>query len=383
MVKTPIYINNISSVSALGTSTIEIWESYKRAKPLFKDKAINDKTVKVSPLTKNQEAVIQSIAKERKLYNSLDKATLLAIATARNLYHGLNHGNKIGVNIGSSRGATHTFEMAHRQFIELGEVPFMTSPMTTLGNVASTVAQDLGLKGPTISHSITCSSALHALLNAYAFLKSGMIDHFIIGGTEAPLTHFTIKQMQALKLYALGSEDFVCRSLDFEKKENTLVLGEAACLASLSLEPQKDSVQIAGLGYATEQIEHSVSLSGEANCLQSSMQMALEDAELDSVDVAILHAPGTVKGDMSELKAVKNTFKALPALTTNKFMIGHTFGASGAMSLEMAYLMIKHNQFIENPFYKNLQIPEKIETVMVNAVGFGGNAVSVILKKLN
>lgn len=384
MAKTSIYINHTTSFSALGSNPAEVWQSYKKARPFFQDKTVLNKSVKVSAVSKHQEENLKSIACERKLYQLLDRTSLLAMAAARELnFENTFAQKKTGVNIGSSRGATHSWEQAHMQFIHQAEVPFMTSPQTTLGNVASSVAQDLGVKGPAISHSITCSSALHAVLNGMAFLRSNMLEHFIVGGSESPLTDFSIAQMQALKLYSKHNDYLPCRSLDFTKKENTLVLGEAACLANLSTIPTKNAVSIAGIGYATEQIEHSVSLSKDAQCLKEAMQMALEDAELDSVDVAILHAPGTVKGDMSELKAVKNTFKALPALTTNKFMIGHTFGASGAMSLEMAYLMIKHNQFIENPFYKNPKTPENIETVMVNAVGFGGNAVSVILKKLN
>jgi 3-oxoacyl-(acyl-carrier-protein) synthase len=49
---------------------------------------------------------------------------------------------------------------------------------TTLGNISSWVAHDLQSSGPEISHSITCSTALHAVLNGIAWLKSGMVDKF-------------------------------------------------------------------------------------------------------------------------------------------------------------------------------------------------------------
>jgi len=382
MSKSKIYINGTSSISALGSNSSEVWENYKKGKPYFSDKAHGKDILKVSQLSKIQNAEIAELRNEKKLYNSLDKTTLLAVKTGRHLFQNLKSAShNIGVNIGSSRGATQTFEKAHQQYLEDGEVPIMTSPTTTLGNVASSVAQDLGLDGPAISHSITCSSASHALLNAIAYLKSGMLEHFIIGGTEAPLTDFTISQMQALKLYSKRKDEFACRSLDFSKTENTLVLGEAACLAYLSKEKFEHSVEVAGIGYATEQIEHSVSLSKDAKCIQDAMIMALNIAELNQVDAIVLHAPGTIKGDKSELKAIENTFGTLPSLTTNKYLIGHTFGASGAMSLEMACLMLLNNEFILNPFYNNNHIPKQINTIMVNAVGFGGNAVSIILKK--
>ena len=383
MIQKSIYLNHISSFSALGSNPKQVWEALLSTKSYFSTRKFKSKSVKVSALNPTQENELVVLKNDHKLYNHLDKTTLMAMAVGRELFKNIEQKNKkIGVNIGSSRGATSTFESAHKDFILNQQIPFATSPITTLGNIASNVAQDLGLQGPAISHSITCSSALHALLNGYAYLKSGMLDHFIIGGAEAPLTDFTIAQMKALKLYSKSLADFPCRSLDFDKTENTLVLGEAACLASLSITPEKNAVEVCGIGYATEKLEHSVSLSADAKCLQKSMQMALKSAKLKQVDVVIMHAPGTVKGDASELKAIKNTFKTLPALTTNKFMIGHTFGASGAISLEMAVMMLQQNYFIENPFYKNKGIPENINTVMVNAVGFGGNAVSVILKRV-
>ena len=71
----------------------------------------------------------------------------------------------------------------------------------------------------------------------------------------------------------------------------------------------------------------------------------------------------------------------MPALTSNKWKIGHTFGASGALSLELATLMIQHQKFIDIPYLKPQNAPKTIKNVMINAVGFGGNAVSILLSK--
>ena len=69
----------------------------------------------------------------------------------------------------------------------------------------------------------------------------------------------------------------------------------------------------------------------------------------------------------------------LPLLTTNKWKIGHTFGASGILSIEMAILMLQHQEFIGVPFAPEQNLRKQIRKVLVNAVGFGGNAVSVLL----
>jgi len=71
----------------------------------------------------------------------------------------------------------------------------------------------------------------------------------------------------------------------------------------------------------------------------------------------------------------------MPSLTTNKWKIGHTLGASGMLSIELAVLMLNHNQFVGLPFVEHQKTPDKVRNVLVNAVGFGGNAVSILLSK--
>jgi 3-oxoacyl-(acyl-carrier-protein) synthase len=293
-----------------------------------------------------------------------------------------------GVNIGSSRGATALFEKYHREFIQKGEASTLSSPTTTLGNISSWVAHDLQTQGPEISHSITCSTALHSLLNGVAWLKSGMANKFLVGGSEAPLTPFTIAQMKALKIYSRfernDPEGYPCRAFDLDKKQNSMVLGEGASMACLEKGNLDNALaRIEGLGYATEILEHNISISSDAVCFQRSMAMALGKTDPKEVDAVVMHAPGTIKGDLSEVAAIKKIFgKDMPALTTNKWKVGHSFGASGMLSLELAVLMLLHQEFIGVPYVKYDAMPKHIKKVMVNAVGFGGNAVSVLLARV-
>jgi len=379
-----IYITSYASISALGNTSEEIWENYLKGKPLFSVEEFQQEKNYVSQLNLEGKFLVQNLKKENHKYEHLDDSVLFAILSARKTMEKLSgKQDDFGINIGSSRGATRLFEKYHQQFLEEGATSALASPTTTLGNISSWVLQDLGSQGPEISHSVTCSTALHGMLNAVAWLKSGMANSFLVGGSEAPLTPFTIAQMKAVKLYAKYDQEEVWpnKSLALSKNSNTMILGEAASSFFLEKNSTNAIAAILGLGYASEQLVHNISLSKDAKCLQKSMQMALEKANLKSVDVIVAHAPGTKKGDLAEINAIKAVFEnELPLITSNKFLIGHTFGASGAMSLEMALLMLQHQQFIENPFYKNQNaLAKKIKTVMVNAVGFGGNAVSVIV----
>ncbi len=382
----PISITAISSVSPIGNSLETSWKSYKNNSHYIED--IDG--VFVSQLSKSVKLEIQSLRYSDSKYKSLDDSVLYAIYSARNAIKqsGWNAKDNFGVNIGSSRGATQLFEFYHEDFLKEGNSKTLSSPTTTLGNISSWVAHDLQTKGPEISHSITCSTSLHAMLNGIAWLSSGMSNKFLVGGSEAALTRFTIAQMQALKIYAKPNGNSVrseasypCRALDLDKKENTMVLGEGASMACLEIGETKNAlVIIKGFGYATEILEHNASLSTDAKCFQRSMAMALGKLEPKDVDVIVTHTPGTVKGDLAEYNAIKKVFGSHhPALTNNKWKLGHTFGASGMLSIEMAILMLQHQQFVPVPFI-NAKFPKPLKTIMVNAVGFGGNAVSIVLQ---
>lgn len=380
-----IAITAFSSISPLGNSPDEIWKNYLKPETLISKKYIGNSEVLVAQLPLDLKNKIADLKNSESKYKHLDDSVLYAILASRQAIEnaGWKKGDDFGINIGSSRGATQLFEKHFEEFLQTGKTNTLASPSTTLGNISSWIAHDLNSQGPEISHSITCSTGLHAVLNGVAWLWSGMADKFLVGGSEAPLTAFTIAQMNALKIYSKSEDEFPCRAFDMEKTKNSMVLGEGASVICLELGHKENALAyIAGLGFATEILEHSISISAEAKCFQKSMKMALKDTNLDEIDAIVMHAPGTLKGDSSELKAIEIVFgENLPMLTTNKWKIGHTFGASGMLNIEMAILMIQQQQFIGVPYAKAQKERTSIKKILVNAVGFGGNAVSVLISK--
>ena len=411
-----ISITSIASISPLGNNPKTIWENYQSPNHCFTKHFLDHKNTLVAPLDEDSSHAIEALKQSDSKYKFLDKTVLFAIAASRKAIQnaGWTPNDIFGINIGSSRGATDLFEKHYRDYLETGKAQTLASPTTTLGNISSWVAHDLQSSGPEISHSITCSTALHALLNGVAWLRSGMADKFLVGGSEAPLTDFTIAQMRALKIYSNSDDrqaegaalrqaqcdneivkDYPCRALDLAKNQNTLILGEGAAVCCLEIGKKENALAfIEGIGYATEILEHNISISAEATCFQKSMKMALQNTNLSEVDAIVMHAPGTKAGDLTEYKAIQKVFTSsvrpsvsggndLPMLTTNKWKIGHTFGTSGMLSIEMAILMMQHQKFIGVPFLTNpIRVPNPdrvIKKVLVNSVGFGGNAVSVLL----
>ncbi|MDO6744300.1 beta-ketoacyl synthase N-terminal-like domain-containing protein [Tenacibaculum soleae] len=379
--KEPISITSFASVSALGSSPEQIWENYLNSKHFL---TLKD-NVWIGQLTNKDKLIIEKIRSSDNKYKNLDDSVIYTLFAARKAIEKTNwkQEDNFGINIGSSRGATSLFEKYHKEFLETGKSSTLSSPTTTLGNISSWIAHDLQSNGPEISHSITCSTGLHSLLNGVAWLQSGMADKFMIGASEASLTDFTIAQMQALKVYSKETDEYPCKAFDLEKNKNTMVLGEAASVFCLEKGAQENAIAtINGVGYATEVLKHNTSVSTNADCFQKSMKMALGGISPDEIDVIVMHAPGTIKGDQSEINAIQKIFcNKTPFLTTNKWKVGHTFGTSGLISLELGVFILQHQKAIEVPFATQQNHPKKINKVLINAVGFGGNAVSVLLTK--
>ena len=377
-----ISITAFASISPLGNNPETIWKNYLNEAHFF---VKNENKDWIAALDKNSKNEIEKLKNSDSKYKSLDDSVLFAIIASRKALKnaGWNKNDNFGINLGSSRGATQLFEQHYRDFLNSGKANVLSSPTTTLGNISSWVAHDLQTSGPEISHSITCSTALHAMINGIAWLKSGMSDKFLVGGSEAPLTDFTIAQMQALKIYSKSIDDYPCKTLDFSKTKNTMILGEGAAVCCLEIgKSERTLATIEGFGYATEILEHSISISAEANCFQKSMKMALQNIDINEVDAIVMHAPGTIQGDLSEMKAIEKVFGSkIPLLTSNKWKIGHTLGASGIFSVELAILMLQNQVFIDVPFAKDKTQDRKLNKILINAVGFGGNAVSVLIGK--
>ncbi|MFW0736579.1 beta-ketoacyl synthase N-terminal-like domain-containing protein [Flavobacterium sp. T12S277] len=383
-----ISITAFSSISPLGNTTDSVWKKYLDREHCFTKQFLDQQETSVAALDAESKQIVAEVRESDAKYKFLDDSVLFALAASREAVRqaGWNSEDIFGINIGSSRGATDLFEKHYKEYIDTGKAQTLASPTTTLGNISSWIAHDLQSTGPEISHSITCSTALHALLNGVAWLKSGMADKFLVGGSEAPLTDFTIAQMRALKIYSRIDQELESwpnLAFDFEKTQNTMILGEGAAVCCLESGEQENALAyVTGVGYATEILEHNISISAEATCFQKSMKMALKDVAPETVDAIVMHAPGTIKGDLTELRAIEKVFGfQLPLLTTNKWKIGHTFGASGILSLELALLMFQHDTFIGVPFGEEQKQTKPLRKILINAVGFGGNAVSILIEK--
>ena len=396
-----VVIAGVGSISPLGTTPEEVWNSYRSQQALIKPRVFDQRSIVVGSLPSQAEEELGRLIEENSHYKELDRTVHMAMFAARQSVRQAGWKDQMesnllqtGVNIGSSRGATGLFEKYHRDYLRNSQrqISPLTSPTTTLGNISTWVAHDLAADGPAISHSVTCTTALHAIGNGIAWVKAGMSDRFLVGASEAPLTGFTLNQIHRLRLYSNDLDSpFPCRPCSDEKPgRNTLVLGEGAAIFALAILPPNRRTRssflpvIESFGYGMEPLDSKTSVAKDGAAFQKAMLRALNHMTTqDPVDLILLHAPGTIKGDEAELRAVKEVFgEDSPILLSNKWVMGHTFGASGALSLEYALLILKHNHFEDFPYPTRVTNRRRpIRKILVNAAGFGGNAASLIVSR--
>ena len=392
--KSYITLQSIGAISPLGSTPPEVHASYVHAESRIKLKNLKNSGAPVAALLPEAEEQILGIRQENKMYKNLDRTVLLAIYAARQavVKAGWVGDTEVAINIGSSRGATGLLEQYLEDFrTNPAQLSSQASPFTTLGNISSWVAHDLQTQGPLISHSVTCSTALQAIANGFAWLQSGMVTRFLAGAAEAPLTPFTVAQMQAIGIYAKEPlANFWCRPLNAER-HNTFVLGEGAALFALERTPENkltpNSILLEAIGFGFEKIASKTGISREGLNFQKAMRGAIQQLPPKDqiIDLIVLHAPGTAMGDSAEINAIATEFtEDLPLLTSNKFLIGHTLGASAALSLEYAVWILNNQKFLKFPypvFIPEQQQTKSIRRILLLAAGFGGNASALIIRK--
>jgi 3-oxoacyl-(acyl-carrier-protein) synthase len=392
MMRKYIILEGIASASALGSTESTQLNSLQSIAAPYQLKKSGHESYPVFPLHAEAETTIQELLTQYPKYKRVDRTVHLALVSVEKCLSQVKnaHTYEWTINAGSSRGATGIWENFHTQFIHEQRVPAKSSPLTTLGNISTHVAQHQKLSGFQIDHSITCGSGLQALANAFAWLQSGLADHFLAVGTEAPLTDFTLSQMSILGIYASQLDAFPCKPCAINPtKTNTFTLGEAAVSVALVNKeiPEKGDLYLAGMGTGSELIANPTSISPEGNAFSISMQKAIRMAGLQptDVDIMITHSPGTYQGDQAEYRAIQTVFGAqLPYAINHKFLTGHTLGASGLLSLHLATQLLSGAMPIYFPYpaLYTTPPPQHPRHVLINSMGFGGNAVSIILSKI-
>lgn len=261
------------------------------------------------------------------------------------------------------------------------------------GATTKAMADALGLGGLRMTTiSTACSSAANAIIMGANLIKTGRADIVIAGGAEA-LSKFHLNGFNTLMI--LDREP--CRP--FDRDRAGLNLGEGAAYIVLESEHSvrkrglSPQFQIDGYGNACDAY-HQTASSDNGDGAYLAMRQALEMADLSPADIGYVnaHGTGTPNNDISELCALRRVFgQNLPAVSSTKSFTGHTTSASGSIETVICLLALKHGFYPANLGWAN-EMPGgirptlgkenvRLEHVMCNSFGFGGNDSSLVLSK--
>jgi 3-oxoacyl-[acyl-carrier-protein] synthase II len=392
----PLIIRGLDTISAVGASMSE-WDSALSSAHDLSTRPAELSHKPVFRLAPSAEERVEAIT-QKAPYRRLDRSVLSVIATADESLRSLDDGIPLGcISIGSSRGPTYLLEQTVGTFVTgEGRLHPLTSPTTTAGNISSWVAQHYLSAKPqsresssplaAVSTSMTCSSAFHSLLVSLSFIRSGMASACLFGGAESCLTPYTLAQLEALRIYTTQEEGWPCRPLAERHDESisSLTLGEAAGTALLlsdDCSPMEGDLALLGVGWAVEAIPSATGISADGQGFKGAMKMALAALEGRGVDAVIAHAPGTPAGDLAELRAIEDVFGEI-LVCTSKHLTGHTYGASGMVSLELARLLLSGTAWPGLPYTALAGARRRsqgVQTIAINTAGFGGNAITLIV----
>ncbi len=264
------------------------------------------------------------------------------------------------------------------------------------GDSTEKIAECLGISGFTTTISTACSSSANSIMLGSEMLKAGMLDCVIAGGTDS-VTRFTLNGFNTLMI--LDKEG--CRP--FDENRAGLTIGEGA--AFVVLEPERLALQkgkriygvISGYGNANDAY-HQTASSPEGTGATMAMSKALEMSGLDigSISYINVHGTGTQNNDLSEGIAVQKIFgENVPPFSSTKSYTGHTLGAAGAIEAVISLMSIENSCLFPNLRWstpmkelvisplKSLTEGVRVDHVLSNSFGFGGNNSTIIISKYN
>jgi nodulation protein E len=225
-----------------------------------------------------------------------------------------------------------------------GRVHPLTIPKTMANAGASHIAMDLGMSGPTYTVSTACSSANHAIGQAFRLVRDGEADAAMTGGSESIFNIGMLKAWEAMRVIAPDT----CRP--FSKDRRGMILGEGG--AMMVLEPMEAAkargakifAEICGFGMTAD--AHHLTQPAVHGPVRA-MRGALREAGLAPEDVGYInaHGTGTPGNDPVESTAIREVFGAHAdkiGVSSTKSMHGHALGAAGALEAIATILALYH-----------------------------------------
>jgi 3-oxoacyl-[acyl-carrier-protein] synthase II len=314
---------------------------------------------------------------------------------------------RIGVYLGNGNGGYPNIDEAVRTLLAKGgmRIDPLFMPKSLPNMAAAQISLQYGLKGYTGTTITACAAATQAVGEAAEVIRRGAADVVISGGTEAGIGELGLAAFSVMRAMSSRIEEPARASRPFDKDRDGFIPAEGAGLFVLeSLEHAQARgarVYCEFTGYATSSdAYHIVAPCADGEGAARAIEWALADAGRPPADLDYVNAHGTSTpmNDPAETRAIKAALGehayTVPVSST-KSMIGHAFGASGALELVACVKTIETGVIhptinYETPdpecdldYVPNVARRADVRVLLKNSFGFGGQNACVVLERLN
>jgi 3-oxoacyl-[acyl-carrier-protein] synthase II len=274
-------------------------------------------------------------------------------------------------------------------------------PNVLVDSISGQLAISLGLKGPNYAVVSACATGSHAVGEAAELIKRGDADAVLAGGTESCIVPLILAGFTAMRGLAVEDDDPAHASRPFDATRAGFVMAEgsgALLLEDWELAQRRGAdIYAEVLGYgASNDAHHMAQPEPEATGVAAMMAAALARADVEPSRVGYINAHGTSTplGDAAETRAIKEVFGEHAyklAVSSTKSMMGHTFGAAGAIEAIMCVLALRDGVLPPTINYRDPDpecdldyVPNEarraqVDVALSNAMGLGGHNGCVLL----
>jgi len=331
-------------------------------------------------------------------------ASRMAVENAGIDFSNENH-HRMGVFIGTAIGGLDVFEIRHSIFMEKGlkRLSPFTAVSCSTHSASGIISCEYNLKGPNTTVAAGCNSGMDAAYLAYNSIRFGDADLILAGAGEAPITPYMHAIFCASGNLSRQNKEPEKAVKPYDLNADGMALSEGgACIIIESLEHALNrNADIYGEIISYSALNEAFDLFGinaDNGTMALNFTQALERGCIDirNIDFISAHGNGILSYDINETEAIKKTFGELayhvPAASI-KPVTGHAISVTALWQIISSLLAIKYGIIpptinVLNPaprcdlnYVIKGFIKKNLETVLINAHGFGGRLTTMIVRK--
>src|SRR5690348_5021078 len=405
-------VTGLGAVTPVGNTARETWESAVHGRSGIDFIQAFDPSpfpVRVAAEVKGFDPTDVASPKEMR---KLERNVLLSLAAGHEAVAdaGLDsayESERVGILFGTAIGGFNGIIEQHDVFRDRGPDRIVPTflPSVLVDTASGQLAISLGYRGPNYAPVSACATGSTSVGEAAEIVKRGDADAILAGGAEACIHPLILAGFCAMRGLAVDDEYPPRASRPFDATRAGFVMGEGACILVIEeLEAARSrgaSIYAEILGYgASNDAHHIAQPEPEATGVAKMMRAALDRSGVEPERVGYINAHGTSTplGDAAETKAIKDVFGEHAyrlAVSSTKSVMGHCFGAAGAVEAMMCVLAISEGVLpptinYQNPdpecdldYVPNESRQARVDVALSNAMGLGGHNACVLVGRVD